>query len=383
LSVIADFVSNSDITGMKVTTLLVTFLGAIPLQAGTYHVAPSGNDNDSGSEAQQFLTLQKAATVARAGDTVLARTGVYKGNVQLRFSGQPDKPVVFKNYPGERPVLDGEGRGRIELQSEKGWRHAIGWIIVEGFEVHNGWDGIKFYNAHNVVLRGNHIHDNLNQGILGNGHHVRIEGNVIAHNGFKPGNERSNKEHGIYCTGTDFTIVNNVICSNRAYGIQVAGYPYKADSHAGPEFADARRWLISHNTIAFNQNRAAIVVWQEGATDCVIQNNILCRNAVTLGRGDCQGVDFVSAGGGHIIGHNLFFGPERTSIDKSRKGFTESNNVEGDPLFVAREGSDFHLSKKSPAIDAGTSENAVMIDIEGSRRPQGRAYDIGAYEDRE
>jgi hypothetical protein len=41
------------------------------------------------------------------------------------------------------------------------------------------------------------LHDNLNQGILGNGHHVRIEGNTIAHNGFKEDNQRSNLEHGI------------------------------------------------------------------------------------------------------------------------------------------------------------------------------------------
>ena len=204
----------------------------------TFYVAPSGDDGNSGAIESPLCTVQKAAEIARAGDTVLVRTGVYKGLVLLRFSGEPDKPIVFKNAPGERPVVDGEGRGRIELQSEQGWRKPIGWVTVEGFEVRNGWDGIKFYNAHHIVLKGNFIHDSANQGILGNGHHVRIEGNVIAHNGFKPDNEKSNLEHGIYATGTDFEIVNNVIRSNRAYGIQVAAYPFKPDSHAGPEFAD-------------------------------------------------------------------------------------------------------------------------------------------------
>jgi hypothetical protein len=223
-----------------------------PASTRTLHVA--GDVNDANSGIPERRRVCPAGSGGRR-DTVLVRGGVYRGHVFLRFSGEPEKPVVFRNAPGEKPVVDGEGRGRIELQSEHGWRKPIGWIVVEGFEVRNGWDGIKFYNAHHIVLKGNFIHDNLNQGILGNGHHVRIEGNVITHNGFKPDNEKSNLEHGIYATGTDFEIVNNVIHSNRAYGIQVAGYPFKPDSHAGPEFADARRWRISHNTIAFQQNR--------------------------------------------------------------------------------------------------------------------------------
>jgi hypothetical protein len=347
--------------------------------ARNYYVATTGDDSKSGTEAEPLRTIQKAVAVARAGDTVLVRSGVYPGHVMLRFSGEPEKAVVLKNYPGERPVVDGEKRGRIELQSEQGWQKAIGWITVEGFEVTNGWDGIKFYNAHDIVLRGNHLHNNLNQGILGNGHHVRIEGNVIAHNGFKADNEKSNKEHGIYCTGSEFTIVNNIICSNKAYGIQVAGYPYKSESHAGPEFADARGWLISHNTIAFNQNRGGIVIWQQGATDCVVENNIFFKNAVTLGRGALQGVDFADAGRGHVLRHNMFFAPDRSSIGKSPAGCVSSENIERDPLFKNAEQLDFHLNEGSPAIDAGTPEKAIAADIEGTRRPQGKGCDLGAY----
>lgn len=100
-------------------------------------------------------TIQKAAEAARAGDTVLVHAGVYRGVMLLRFSGETNQPIIFKNAPGEKPIVDGERRGRIELQSEQGWGRPIGWITVEGFEVKNGWDGIKFYNAHHVVLKGN------------------------------------------------------------------------------------------------------------------------------------------------------------------------------------------------------------------------------------
>jgi len=112
-------------------------------QARTFHVAPGGDDANPGTTDSPLRTMQKAAEVARAGDTVLVRGGVYRGHVFLRFSGEPEKPVVFRNAPGERPVLDGEGKGRIELQSEHGWQKPVGWVVVEGFEMRNGWDGIS------------------------------------------------------------------------------------------------------------------------------------------------------------------------------------------------------------------------------------------------
>jgi hypothetical protein len=358
---------------------MVAFSGAA--LAETYYVATNGDDGHSGRKGEPLATIQKAASLARAGDTVLVGGGEYKGHVILYYSGEPDKPIVFKNAPGEKPVLDGEGKGRIELKSEHGWRKPIGWITVEGFEVKNGWDGIKFYNAHNIVLRGNYLHDNLNQGILGNGHYVLIERNIIAHNGFKDDNERSNLEHGIYCTGTDFTITNNIIRSNKAYGIQVAGYPHKPADQPGEEFGGARRWLISHNTIALNTNRAGIVVWQRDATDCIIQNNIFYKNAVALGGGATQGIDWVGPGGGHIVRNNLFFAPGRRSIGEDSGEHTASHNLEGkDPMFADAEHFDFHVHKDSPAIDAGTREKPIERDFEGTKRPQGGGYDVGAYE---
>jgi hypothetical protein len=89
-------------------------------KARTIHVSPSGDDGNSGAQESPLRTIGRAAEVARAGDVVLVRTGAYKGQVFLRHSGEPGQPIVFKNAPGEKPVVDGEGKGRIELQSEQG-----------------------------------------------------------------------------------------------------------------------------------------------------------------------------------------------------------------------------------------------------------------------
>jgi|GEM_PF-2239270 hypothetical protein len=355
--------------------------------AAVYHVAPDGDDAHPGSPERPLRTVQRAVDRARAGDTIVVRAGVYREAVVLRESGEEGRPIVLKNHPGERPILQPGQPGQappgqgIRLQARAGYQHPIGWIALEGLEIRHGHDGIKFYNAHHVTIRNCFVHDNWHQGILGNGYRVRIEGNVIARNGLRPDNERSNLEHGIYVTGTEIEIVNNVIHGNRAYGIQVAGYPYNPGAHAGPEFAGARRWRIHHNTIALQRNRAGVVLWQPQTTDCTIQNNIFYRNAQTLGRGACQGVDFVNAGGGHRICRNLFFGPERTAWSQPPEGCRIEENLEGqDPLFMDADRGDFRLRAGSPAIDAGLTEGAPKKDREGRTRPQGGGVDLGAHE---
>jgi len=55
---------------------------------------------------------------------------------------------------------------------------------------------------------------------------------------------------------------------------------------------------------------------------------------------------------------------------------TGSGNINSDPMLT----SDFYLMENSPCIDAGTSFNSPLIDINGILRPQGNGYDIGAYE---
>jgi hypothetical protein len=56
-----------------------------------------------------------------------------------------------------------------------------------------------------------------------------------------------------------------------------------------------------------------------------------------------------------------------------------SASLSGDPAFVAAASHDFHLTASSAAVDHGKA-TAARTDIDGSPRPQGSAFDIGAYE---
>jgi hypothetical protein len=51
-----------------------------------------------------------------------------------------------------------------------------------------------------------------------------------------------------------------------------------------------------------------------------------------------------------------------------------------DPLFVDAPGADYHLAAGSPAIDQGLTLSGFDYDKDGVMRPQGSAWDIGAYE---
>ncbi len=57
-----------------------------------------------------------------------------------------------------------------------------------------------------------------------------------------------------------------------------------------------------------------------------------------------------------------------------------TGNIAGDPLFADPVNGDFHLQTGSPCIDEGTSIGAPQVDFEGTSRPQGLGFDIGAYE---
>jgi hypothetical protein len=91
---------------------------------------------------------------------------------------------------------------------------------------------------------------------------------------------------------------------------------------------------------------------------------------------------YVDGSKGQITGdHNLWYGagsgPSQTR-----------DNISGEPQFVNAAGFDFHLRSNSPAKDAGVNvapanpyvPSGSMTDKDGVVRPQGKAFDVGAYE---
>jgi hypothetical protein len=54
--------------------------------------------------------------------------------------------------------------------------------------------------------------------------------------------------------------------------------------------------------------------------------------------------------------------------------------IVADPLVINVAANDYHLQATSPAIDKGVNTNAPTTDFDGTARPQGPGFDVGAYE---
>ena len=72
------------------------------------HVATTGSDDADGSEDRPFRTINRAAAVARPGDTVVVHGGEYREWVQPRRGGLSDRRrITYTAAPGEHVVIKG------------------------------------------------------------------------------------------------------------------------------------------------------------------------------------------------------------------------------------------------------------------------------------
>ena len=80
------------------------------LLSRAWYVAMTGSDKAGGTLAQPFQTIQHAAGVAQAGDTVYIRGGTYRETVTQPRSGSVGAPITYKNYNNEVVTIDGADR---------------------------------------------------------------------------------------------------------------------------------------------------------------------------------------------------------------------------------------------------------------------------------
>lgn len=72
-----------------------------------YHVSENGSDFNPGTEEQPFLTISKAAYIAKPGDTITVHEGVYREWVSPKSGGTKAQPIVYQAAEGENVVITG------------------------------------------------------------------------------------------------------------------------------------------------------------------------------------------------------------------------------------------------------------------------------------
>ena len=231
------------------------------------------------------------------------------------------------------------------------------------------------------IIRGNvswgnrqcgiHMNGDVSQGGDGIISGALVENNIIYGNGRGGGS-------GINCDGVqESTFRNNLLYDNHASGISL----YRIDSSAG-----SKNNRIINNTILMAANGRWAINIGSRSTGSVVWNNILYSNSSSRGSIEISTDSLPNFTSDYNVVMNRFTTDDGTTVIplsewQSTTGQDKHSIVSTTAaLFVNASGNDYHLSATSLAIDAGTSQNAPSVDLDGKPRPSGNGYDIGAYE---
>ncbi|MGE5419861.1 MAG: right-handed parallel beta-helix repeat-containing protein [Chloroflexota bacterium] len=93
---------------MKNLAIILFLTLSTVASATSWYISPSGNDTNNGSISSPYFTLNKAWSVAKAGDVIYARGGIYKYDSRQNLTGKngtASDTIKIWSYPGERPVF--------------------------------------------------------------------------------------------------------------------------------------------------------------------------------------------------------------------------------------------------------------------------------------
>jgi uncharacterized protein (TIGR03382 family) len=413
-------------TAMRMNLLCAALATAFMVASGiasarTFHVAPTGVDTAVGTEAAPWQTIQRAADVVTAGDTVVIHAGTYLG-FQVGARGTATAPIRF--------VGDGDARITGNATADGDAVHVEGgaWIQIEGLHISGATRaGISAANCTHITVRGNDVDANDRWGVFSSMcDDLLVEYNEISHAG---------TEHGIYVSSSG---ERPVIRRNKIWGNGMCGVQMNGDVSRGGAGVISGA-VVEDNVIRDNGLRGGSAINGDGITGAQIRNNLLDGNhasGISLyrmdGRAPSTGnrvinntvrmatdarwaVNLQDGASGNVLRNNVLLHPNLTrgaialcatcatdlrsdhnavvgrflvgdtAVDlagwRARTGTDAASFVATDAeLFTNPAAGDLSLRAGSPAIDRGVADDAPTYDANGITRPQGAAIDIGALE---
>ena len=371
-------------------------------------MATNGSDSNNGSEGSPWRTLSHANQQLTPGDTLYIRGGTYTEHLNSDFtaSGTADNRITISGYPGETVVFDGNNQSSFLYRVPTG----ASYITLKDFEITN-YSASAIFLWSDVPKQG-WIFDGLNiydSGLVNNGQHTGgidfayASDMTIRNCRFDNIGWNLWNHHAIYMQAhtTDIKIYNNHV-SNMRFGGAVHGWHYPnsnnvqvynnifTDNIWGVILADGSENVEIYNNTLVN-NDYGIDLGQSGYDVTWGVKNVTIKNNVTYSGSGETGLRVGSFNINDVtIDYNLWYASDSTPFvwNSSNWSLTQlrsntphgDNGIQADPQFVNLGGRDYRLSSSSPGINSGASLPSISVDYDGVTRPQGPAYDMGAYE---
>lgn len=139
----------------------------VPAAAREIHVSTTGSDATSGSQAEPYRTIGKAAAVAQPGDTVIVHGGTYREWVKPARGGTSEKDrIVYRAAPGEAVFVKGsEQIASWKRASQRVWEVKLpnsffGDYNPYALKVSGGWLNYgQWHHRGDVYLNGEALYE--------------------------------------------------------------------------------------------------------------------------------------------------------------------------------------------------------------------------------
>ena len=147
----------------KIAVLALLCLNITDSYSTTYYVATNGNDNNAGTKDLPFATINKGATIAKAGDVVIIKSGTYKPTTRIQptNSGTQNAPITFIAEVKNEAIIDGSNSASPTATDRLGLFTILGtttatqnWIVVDGLRIINSaFAGFHARYASNITIK--------------------------------------------------------------------------------------------------------------------------------------------------------------------------------------------------------------------------------------
>ena len=209
----------------------------VPAPPQILWVSVDGQPGSDGSPERplDLATALSSGGPTRAGATVWLRGGVYRGSFTSTLVGTEDAPIIVRQVPGERAVIDSAGSGRDALSVIGSYTWFWGFEITSSNPKRHSaekgsWPG-DLERGYGGVTRGPGtrfinliVHDNANGlGLWSESTGSDAYGNLVYNNGWQ--SEDRAHGHGIYTQNESGTrrLSENIIFNQFSHGIHAYG----------------------------------------------------------------------------------------------------------------------------------------------------------------